>query len=146
MIRNPTAGALMLILLVAAAGGRAAAEAGDSDHVGHRHRVVPITSQRLYPDVQRISVSDAFGWLNYSTMIARVSFDREVVDRLTCRSASRFHPMGDRFESGDIGPGEFTTLCSLAAGEYFYRVELRATEGPGDNADLVTHAGKIIVE
>jgi hypothetical protein len=146
MIRNPTVGVLMLMLLLGAAGDRAAAEATDPDHAGLRHRVVPITSQRLNPDLQRIGIGDAFGWLNYSTMVARVSFDREIVDRLTCRSASKFRLMGNRFESGDIQPGEFTALCSLAPGEYDYRIELRPSDRTGAEAELVTHAGKIIVD
>jgi len=143
MIRNLTVGVLML--LVGAAGDRAATEATDPDHAGIRHRVVPITAQRLNPDLQRIDVGDAFGWLNYSTMVARVSFDREVVDRLTCRSASKFRIAGNRFESGDIQSGEFTALCSLAPGEYDYRVELHASDWTGAEAELVTHDGKIIV-
>ncbi len=136
----------IMVLLAGAAGDRAAAEVTDPDHAGLRHRVVPITSQRLNPDLQRIGSGDAFGWLNYSTMVARVSFDKEVVDRLTCRSASKFRLVENRFESGDIRSGDFTTLCSLAPGEYDYRVELRPSDRTGAEARLVTHDGKIIAE
>ena len=139
-------GALALALLVTPGGNPAAAEEARPDHIHLGHRLVPIMPGSLYPKVQRIHASDAFGWLNYTTRVARVSFDKEVAARLTCKSPSGFHLTGERFESRDIPSGGFTSLCNLAPGEYDYRVELRS--GLWERADGVPEVleGRLVVE
>ena len=134
-----------LTLLLAPGGGSAAAE-DNPDHAHLAHRLVPIMPGSLYPKAQRIHASDAFGWLNYTTRVARVSFDKEVAARLTCKSPSGFHLTDDRFESRDIPSGGFTSLCNLAPGEYDYRVELRS--GLWERADGVPEVleGRLVVK
>ncbi len=72
------------------------------DHIDHRHQFVRIGDASVRPEVQRIHADDAFGWLNYSRRIARVSFDASVADHLVCKAPSRFRLVGDRLESPDI--------------------------------------------
>ncbi len=144
--RAVAVGAFTLALLLGQGGGPAEAEDTDPDHARLAHRLVPIMPGELYPEVQRIQESDAFGWLNYTTRIARVSFDKEVATQLTCTSPSGFHVTGDRFESGDIPSGGFTSLCNLAPGEYHYRVELRSGLWQGVDPARSVLEGRIVVE
>lgn len=133
-------------LLGAAAPARAAERAAP-DHADHPHAFVTILPLKVRPDVQRIHPGDAFGWLNYTNRIARVSFDREVAKHLTCRSEGSFRLTGDRLQSGDIQAQQFATLCSLAPGEYPYRVELRTGVGGGGGGGVTAILeGKIVVE
>jgi hypothetical protein len=123
----------------------AAAVGADSDHAKHEHRFVRITSGSLHPEEQKIGTDEAFGWVNYSSKIARVSFDAAVAEKMLCTTRTGFRITGDRLESGDIQGRQFAALCRLAPGEYAYRVELRSGAGPMAGPDR-TLEGTLIVE
>ena len=116
------------------------------DHLDRPHTFVRITEGSLHPAIQTIGASDAFGWINYSSRIARVSFDADVAKKLTCSSRGSFRLTGSRLESGDIQAQQFASLCSLAPGEYRYRVELRAGTGAGGGAPPEAREGTLIVK
>jgi hypothetical protein len=147
---SPTTRSLLTATLVAALAvaaslePRPAAAAERSDHADHRHQLVRIFEGRVRPDVQRIQSDDALGWLNYTSRIARVSFDAEVAKKLTCTSPGSFHVDGDRLVSGDIQATQFVTLCNLAPGEYEYQVTLRSGIGTTQSAEKVI-VGRIVV-
>lgn len=122
----------------------AAAEEADSDHAEHRHQLIRIFEGRVRPEVQTIDTDDALGWLNYTSRIARVSFDAEVAKHMTCTSPSGFHLDGPRLVSRDIQSTQFATLCSLAPGEYAYVVTLHSGIGTERGPDREI-AGKIVV-
>ena len=105
------------------------AAAKEPDHADHEHRFVRITSSKIRPATQQIHSTDAIGWVNYSSKIARISFDREVGKHLACTSRGSFRLTGDRLESGDIQARQFASLCRLAPGEYAYRVDLHTGSG-----------------
>ncbi len=136
---------LAVAALAAALGPPSAAEEAENDHARLEHRFVRITDAGLHPDVQRIQRDEAFGWVNYSSKIANISFDREVGAHLTCRSRGSFRLTGERLESGNIQARQFASLCSLAPGEYTYRVELHAGIGMGATSARV-HEGTLVVE
>ena len=135
--------AVVLSILLSALSFSAAASEDESDHAKHKHRFVRITSGSLHPKAQQVGSGDAFGWANYSSKLARVSFDREVAKKMLCTTRTSFHLTGDRLESGDIQGRQFATLCRLEAGEYAYVVELRSDAG---SAPTRTLQGMLIVE
>ena len=118
----------------------------EPDHAEHDHRMARILETRVHPKVVEIHSADAIGWLNYSSKRARISFDAEVAKNLTCRSKGTFHLDGPRLSSNDIQASQFASLCSLAPGEYEYRVELRSgIGGAGGSGFGKSFKGKIIV-
>ena len=119
--------------------------AEDSDHAEHRHQMIRIFEGRVRPAVQTMKTTDALGWLNYTSRIARVSFAKDVAKKLTCTSPGSFRLDGERLISGDIQATQFATLCSLAPGEYDYRVTLRSGIGTGQGGEK-TIDGKIVVQ
>jgi hypothetical protein len=122
------------------------AAAQEPDHADHEHKFVRITSSKLHPETQQITSTDAIGWVNYSSKIARVSFAREVGKHLTCTSRGSFRLTGDRLESGDIQSRQFASLCRLASGEYSYRVDLNVGIGSSSGGiPSKSFEGKIIV-
>lgn len=106
----------------------AAASEGESDHAKDEHHFVRITSGSLHPKVQKFRTGEAFGWVNYSSEIARVSFDKGVTKKMLCTTPTRFRVTGGRFASGDIQSLQFAALCHLEPGEYGYLVELRSNK------------------
>ena len=123
-----------------------AAWAQDSDHIDHEHRLVRIGETSLHPPKLEIAPGDAFGWLNYSSEIATVSFAAEAADKMLCRErSSSFHLDGDRIQSSDIQARQFVSLCSLAPGAYPYRVELRSGAGGSGSGLKRTVDGEIVV-
>lgn len=117
------------------------------DHDEEEHQFIRITESGLRPDVQRISPEMALGWLNYSSHIARVSFDEEVSKHLVCRTsgAGAFQVTEKRLISPKIQSSQFASLCSLARGTYSYEVETFSGIGTGGGRSQ-TYPGKIIVE
>ena len=124
--------------------GPSSALGAEANHGDKDHKVARILETRVRPKTLKIHSTDAIGWLNYSSKRARISFDAEVAKSMVCRSVSTFRLDGDRVVSSDIQATQFASLCSLAPGEYEYRVDLRAgiggSPGPGKS-----FAGKIIV-
>jgi hypothetical protein len=118
----------------------------DPDHAGSRTIFVTILQNRIRPEVQTVPAGHAFGWLNYSDEIARVSFDKDVAKHLTCKSQGSFRLTGDRLESGDIQAQQFATLCNLAPGEYTYRVDLRPGVGTGSGDVGQSRTGRLVVQ
>jgi hypothetical protein len=116
-----------------------------SDHADHEHVFIKIFEARVRPATQVIRSDDAIGWLNYTAKIALISFDKEVARHLTCTSRGSFHLDGERLVSGDIQSTQFATLCSLAPGEYDYRVTLRSGIGSSLGGEKYVD-GKILVE
>jgi len=126
----------------------AAAESPPWDHhVADEHHYIRITDGGLHPKVLRLESEAAVGWMNYSSLIARVSFDKEVAKHLTCRAASGFSITNGHLASPGIQSMQFASLCDFAPGEYTYRVELfpgiGTTQGSLGNR---TFEGKIVVE
>jgi len=119
--------------------------AEDSDHADHHHQLIRIFEGRVRPAVQTIGATDALGWLNYTSRIARVSFAKDVAKNLTCTSPGSFRIDGERLISGDIQATQFATLCNLAPGEYDYQVTLRSGIGVGQGGEK-TIDGKIVVQ
>lgn len=117
-------------LSVALAAGSALAEGEVPDHAGHTTQVVGISPSALLPTVKQITEQDAFGWLNYSSRDAAISFERDIVSHMTCRGPSPFQLRGDRLMAPQVPAGGYATLCSLAPGEYDYRVELAGSAKP----------------
>ncbi len=116
----------------------------ETDHAEKDHKVARILETRVRPKTLEIRSTDAIGWLNYSSKRARISFDAEVAKSMVCRSISTFRLDGARVVSSDIQATQFASLCSLAPGEYEYRVELSSgigsSMGPGKS-----FTGKIVV-
>jgi hypothetical protein len=123
----------------------AAAVEEESDHAEHEHRFVRITRRSLHPKEQKIDTDEAFGWVNYSSRMARVSFDREVAKKMLCTTRGDFRITGKRLESGDLQGRQFAALCRLAPGAYAYRVELRSGSVGIAGAER-TLEGTLIVE
>jgi len=116
-------------------------------HVADEHHYIRITDGAVHPKVLRLESESAVGWMNYSSLIARVSFDKEVAKKLTCRAASGFRLTNGRLTSPGIQSMQFASLCDFAAGEYTYRVEL--FPGIGTNQGSLgnrTFEGRIVVE
>ncbi len=134
---------LLVLALIFAPSSSLGAE---PDHAEHDHRMARILETRVSPKVIEIHSADAIGWLNYSSKRARISFDAEVAKNLTCRSKGTFHLDGPRLTSSDIQATQFASLCSLAPGEYEYRVELRSGIGGSGGLGLgKSFTGKIVV-
>ena len=106
--------------------------------------MIRIFEGRVRPEVQTIGSDDALGWLNYTSRIARVSFDKEVGKHLTCTSPGSFRIDGERLVSGQIQATQFATLCNLAPGEYEYQVTLSSGAGT-TGAPERTLGGRIVV-
>jgi hypothetical protein len=105
-----------------------------------------ILESRVRPEIVEIHSSDTISWLNYSSKRARISFDADVAKNLTCRSKGTFHLDGSRLRSNDIQATQFASLCSLAPGEYEYRVDLTSgIGGSGGSISGKSFTGRIIV-
>ncbi len=118
----------------------------EPDHAEHNHRMARILETRVHPKTIEIHSADAIGWLNYSSKRARISFDAEVAKNLICRSRGTFHLDGPRLSSNDIQATQFASLCSLAPGEYEYRVDLMSGFGASGGSSLgKSFTGKVIV-
>ena len=124
----------------------ATASEDESDHAKNEHRFVRIRSSSLHPKAQKVGTDEAFGWVNYSSKIARVSFDREVGQKMLCTTRTSFQLTGDRLESGDIQGRQFVSLCRLAPGEYAYLAELRSGAGTSAAVPGRRLEGTLIVE
>ncbi len=137
---------LVRLLVLALIFGPSSSLAAEPDHAEHDHRMARILESRVRPEVIEIHSSDAIGWLNYSSQRARISFDAQVAKNLTCRSRGTFHLDGPRLISNDIQATQFASLCSLAPGEYEYRVDLMSGIGSsGGSIPGKSFTGKIIV-
>ncbi len=137
---------LVRLLVLALIFGPSSSLGAEPDHAEHDHRMARILETRVHPKVIEIHSADTLGWLNYSSKRARISFDAEVAKILTCRSKGTFHLDGPRLTSNDIQSSQFASLCSLAPGEYEYRVELRSGIGGSGGSSLgKSFTGKIIV-
>jgi len=124
----------------------AAAVAEDEDHLSKEHRFVRITNSSLHPKTQKVGVEEAFGWVNYSSKLAVVSFRSEVARKMACTSRGSFEINGDRLESGPIHGRQFAALCHLSPGTYEYRVSLRGGAGGSGVSAGRDLKGTIIVE
>lgn len=116
-------------------------------HVADEHHYVRISDGGLHPKTLHLESESAVGWMNYSSLIARVSFDKEVAKRITCRAATGFQVTGERLTSPGIQAMQFASLCDFAPGEYTYRVEL--FPGIGTTQGSLRHRtfeGRIVVE
>ena len=141
---KPRRTALLSSMLGALLTTAPAASAADPDHFEHRHRNVRISSGRIYPKVLEIHSNDALVWINYSSRVARVSFDKSVAAKLKCNSRSAFGVTDDRLVSSRIQGSQFASICNLSAGEYAYRVDLYSSSG--DAVSARSFEGKIVVE
>ena len=90
---------LGMSMLLGASGGIARAEE-EPDHVEYEHRFVRITATRVRPETLAVESDQAIGWVNYSSQIARVSFDEEIAEKMTCRSPGGFREELERGERG----------------------------------------------
>ncbi len=133
------------LLLLALIFGPASSFAAEPDHAEHDHRMARILETRVHPKTIEIHSTDAVGWLNYSSKRARISFDAEVAKSMTCRSIGTFRVDGPRLTSTDIQATQFASLCSLAPGEYEYRVELKSGIGSSGATPGRSFTGKIVV-
>lgn len=111
---------------------------GEPDHAGHPTEIVGIVPTRLLPSVLVVSDGSAFGWLNYFSGDATIKFDEDIASKLRCRSPGLFRASAEDLASPRVPSGAFVTLCSLAPGEYDYRVELEGRQRP--------LLGKLVVE
>ncbi len=124
----------------------AVAQEEQVDHAKYEHRFVLITSARIHPDPARVTTDQALAWVNYSPKIARISFEKDVATKMTCRSRGSFRITGDRLESNDIQGRQFASLCKLAPGEYTYRVALFDSSGATVSPPARRLEGTIVVE
>ncbi len=91
-----------------------ASAADPVDHFEHKHRSVRISSGRIHPKVLRIQPDNALVWINYSSRVARVSFDKSVAAKLKCNSRSAFGVTDDRLVSTRIQCSQFASICNLS--------------------------------
>lgn len=117
------------------------------DHAEFEHQYVRITDSGLRPAAQKIHPEMALGWINYSSRIARISFDAAVVKKLTCRTqgVGAFQVVDERLLSPKVQSMQFASLCHLARGEYAYEVETFSGIGTVGGPRR-TYKGKILVE
>lgn len=126
----------LLIATLALAFASRTASAEDSapeneiDHAGHPTEIVGIAPTRLLPTVLVVPHDSAFGWLNYSSDQATIKFEEDITPKLTCLSPGRFRADTGGIAAPRVASGAFVTLCSLAPGEYDYRVELEGRQQP----------------
>ncbi len=121
---------LALALASQVARAEEGAPEGEPDHAGHPTEIVGIVPTRLLPTVLVVPHDSAFGWLNYSSRSATIRFDEDIMPKLTCRSPGPFRDKAGDPASPRVASGAFVTLCSLAPGEYDYRVELKGRSRP----------------
>ena len=129
---------LALTLLSQAGWAEDATREGEPDHAGHPTEIVGIAPTRLLPTVLAVPHDSAFGWLNYTPHDATIKFDEDITEKLLCRSPGLFRASAEDLPSPRVAGGAFVTLCSLAPGEYDYRVELQGRQQP--------LLGKLVVE
>lgn len=110
----------------------------EPDHAAHPTEIIGITGSRLLPSVAVVPHDSAFGWLNYSSRDATIQFDEDITAKLMCRSQGAFRAKGGDLAAPRVASGAFVTLCSLAPGEYDYRVELMGQPKP--------LLGKLVIE
>ena len=114
------------------------ADEDEPDHAGHPTEIVGISPTRLVPTVLVVPHDSAFGWLNYSSGDATIKFEEDITSKLRCLSPGLFRASSGDLTSPRVASGAFVTLCSLAPGEYDYRVELEGRQQP--------LLGKLVVE
>ena len=129
---------LAMALASQAAWAEDGADADEPDHAGQPTQIVGIVPTRLLPSVLVVPYDSAFGWLNYSSGEATIKFEDDIAPKLTCRSPGLFRSSTGDPASPRVASGAFVTLCSLAPGEYDYRVELEGRQLP--------LLGKLVVE
>lgn len=101
---------VMLVLPVAVA------SADETDHLIQEHRTVRIGAGRIRPQSVKLGEDEALAWLNYSSLRARISFDRAVSAKLHCDSPADFRLQGDRLVSPEIrGPASHRSVGSSQA-------------------------------
>ncbi len=129
---------LALALASQAAWADEGAREHEPDHAGHPTQIVGIVATRLLPTVLVVPHDSAFGWLNYSSEEATIRFEEDITPKLACRSPGLFRASAGDLASPRVASGAFVTLCSLAPGEYDYRVEFERRQQP--------LLGKLVVE
>ncbi len=117
--------AAVAVAILAFAAARAA------DHESANHQTVRIGGAAVHPVTVTLASGDALAWVNYSSRIARVSFDRSVAEKIRCAQRASFTLDGERLVSPQIQATQFASLCMLAPGSYEYRVELSSGAGTG---------------
>ncbi len=130
--------ALALALASQAVWAESGAPQDEPDHAAHPTEIVGIVPTRLLPSVLIVPHDSAFGWLNYSSGDATIRFDEDIMPKLACRSPGSFRASAGQLASPRVPSGAFVTLCSLAPGEYDYRVEFDGRRQP--------LFGKLVVE
>ena len=115
------------------------------DHHDLEHRYVRITDAGLTPKTSRLDPAKAVGWLNYSSLVARVSFPAEIVKKMTCISNGGFRVVGERLISPDIQSTQFASLCRLEPGTYSYEVTLAPGIGNATRPPQ-SFEGRLVVE
>ena len=101
---------------------------GEPDHAGHPTEIVGIGPTRLLPMVLVVPHDSAFGWLNYTSRNATIKFGEDITPKLLYGSPVLFRVSAEELASPRVASGAFVTLCSLAPGEYDYRVELEGRQ------------------
>jgi len=135
-------GATLALLGAGFGPGRVARADGDGDHP-----FVRIRANRLQPEVVHIATGDPLGWINSTSQIARVAFDRSTARHMICDRNRGFRLTGDKLESPQIQALQFASMCTLTPGEYRYRVELTAGVGAGGSGGALRQLeGRIVVE
>ena len=117
-----------------------------ADHEALEHRFVRITSASLAPKTLTLTEGQAFGWVNYSSKQARVSFDRQVAKKMVCTTLTSFRMSGERLESQPIQARGFASLCKLKPGRYPYQVELFSGAGSGSGRYGRVLEGELLIE
>ncbi len=133
---------------IALAGARAVVA---QEHPGHEwdhdeleHQYVRITDAGLRPETSTLAATEAVGWLNYSRMVARVSFPADVAKKMICTSDGGFRSIGERIVSPDIQATQFASLCRLQPGTYPYEVTLAPGIGSSSRPPR-TFEGRLLV-
>jgi hypothetical protein len=122
--------ALALALAPQTTGAEDNTSENEPDHAGHPTEIVGIARTRLLPTVLVVRHDSAFGWLNYSSDQATIRFEEDITPKLACLSPGLFRAGSGELAAPRVASGAFVTLCSLAPGEYDYRVELEGRQQP----------------
>lgn len=115
------------------------------DHQHLQHRYVRITDAGPHPRSQTLGPEHAVGWLNDSSMVARVSFPARVATHMTCTSEGDFRLVGERLVSPDIQASQLASLCRLEPGTYPYAVTLAPGIGSA-HRPLMSFEGHLLVQ
>ena len=149
---------LALLLALASAPALAEHEDGKAHDHGPKKTIV-LDNHDIRPSALEMNHGDVLAFENHSTHPMRLTFTdpKDLIDKIRCSAIRNAKDKGtpsapwalfmwnDGKLSADVPPGQFASVCSLAAGHYAFSATSIGTH-PGTQSGVLSEKGTINVK